>query len=68
MVLGNDVVFGSVNANRRHYATGADSFARADRSWLERLITRRVPVEQWPDALTRGSDDVKPIIEFAEGN
>jgi threonine dehydrogenase-like Zn-dependent dehydrogenase len=65
MVLGNDVVFGSVNANRRHYEAAADALAQADRSWLERLITRRVPVEQWADALTRRADDVKPIIEFA---
>jgi hypothetical protein len=35
---------------------------------MMRLITRRVPVEQWADALTRRPDDVKPIIEFAEGN
>jgi threonine dehydrogenase-like Zn-dependent dehydrogenase len=68
MVLGNDVVFGSVNANRRHYETAAAALAQADRSWLERLITRRVPVEHWADALTRRPDDVKPIIEFAEGN
>ena len=68
MVLGNNVVFGSVNANRRHYETAAEALTQADRSWLERLITRRVPAEQWSDALTRGSDDVKPIIEFAEGN
>ena len=31
MVLENDVVFGIVNANRRHYATAADALARADR-------------------------------------
>ena len=43
MVLGNDVVFGSVNANRRHYEAAAEALAQADRSWLERLITRRVP-------------------------
>ena len=28
MVLGNDVVFGSVNANRRHYEAAADALAR----------------------------------------
>jgi threonine dehydrogenase-like Zn-dependent dehydrogenase len=68
MVLRNDVVFGSVNANRRHYELAAASLAAADRSWLERLITRRVPVERWSDALTRRPDDVKPIIEFVGGN
>src|SRR6478735_4416198 len=34
MVLGNDVVFGSVNANRRHYQAAADALARADKGWL----------------------------------
>jgi glucose 1-dehydrogenase len=64
LVLGNDVVFGSVNANRRHYETAATALGRADRSWLERLITRRVPLDHWADALVRTRDDVKPIIEF----
>jgi glucose 1-dehydrogenase len=68
MVLGNDVVFGSVNANRRHYETAVKALAQADRSWLDRLITRRVALEHWSDALTRRADDVKPIIEFGEGN
>ena len=68
MVLGNDVVFGSVNANRRHYETAAEALAQADRAWLERLITRRVTVERWSDALERRADDVKPIIEFVGGS
>jgi threonine dehydrogenase-like Zn-dependent dehydrogenase len=33
-VLKNLVVFGSVNANRRHYDRAAQALARADRSWL----------------------------------
>ncbi len=64
MVLENDVVFGSVNANRRHYEKGAQALAGADPAWLERLITRRVPLERWREALERRPDDVKPIIEL----
>jgi hypothetical protein len=63
MVLENVAVVGSVNANRRHYEAAADALAGADRSWLERLVTRRVPLEQWRKALTRGTDDVKVVIE-----
>jgi glucose 1-dehydrogenase len=66
LVLNNDVVFGSVNANRRHYETAATALARADRRWLERLVTRRLPLDRWSDALIRTSDDVKPIIEFTK--
>jgi threonine dehydrogenase-like Zn-dependent dehydrogenase len=64
MVLQNDVVFGSVNANRRHYEQAAESLARADRSWLERLITRRTPLDRWQEALEHRPDDVKSIIDL----
>jgi len=63
LVLENTVVFGSVNANRRHYEAAAEALGRADRSWLERLITRRVPLARWAEALQRRPDDVKTIIE-----
>ena len=64
LVLENNVIFGSVNANRRHYEAAADALAKADRGWLERLITRKVPVTSWADALNRTPNDVKPIITF----
>src|SRR5580704_14627096 len=44
MVLENDAVFGSVNANRKHYDDAVATLERADKHWLARLITRRVPV------------------------
>ena len=64
LVLDNGVVFGSVNANRRHYQAAAEALVKADPGWLERLITRRVPLDRWPDALQRQPDDVKAIIEL----
>jgi glucose 1-dehydrogenase len=64
LVLENVVVFGSVNANRRHYQSAAAALAKADRQWLERLITRRVPFSRWSDALQRRPDDVKAVIEL----
>jgi len=63
-VLQNDVVFGSVNANRRHYALAADALAAADAAWLDGLITRRVPVEEHPDALEARDGDVKTVLVF----
>jgi len=65
MVLSNDVVFGSVNANRRHYELGADALAKADHGWLDRIITRRVPQSDWRSAYVRRPDDVKVVLEFA---
>ncbi len=63
-VLHNDVVFGSVNANRRHYALAAQALAAADRSWLAGLVTRRVPVEEYADALEARDGDVKTVLIF----
>jgi len=63
MVLQNEVVVGSVNANRRHYQAAADGLAKADPAWLGKLITRQVPLESWQQALDRSPDDVKVVIE-----
>jgi glucose 1-dehydrogenase len=65
MVLNNDTVFGTVNANRSHYEMAADALARADKRWLAGLITRRVPVDRWSEALEHRPGDIKVIIEFA---
>jgi threonine dehydrogenase-like Zn-dependent dehydrogenase len=65
LVLENDIVFGSVNANHRHFQAAASALAAADAAWLEGLITRRVPLDRWDDALERRPDDIKNVIEFA---
>ncbi|MEV1118495.1 glucose 1-dehydrogenase [Actinosynnema sp. NPDC049800] len=62
MVLENDVVVGSVNANLRHYRQAADALAKADRDWLDGLISRRVPLERFADAFDSRPDDVKVVI------
>ena len=54
-VLKNLVLFGSVNANRRHYYRAAKVLAEADRSWLEQLITRRVGPDDVDQALARST-------------
>ncbi len=65
MVLGNDVVFGSVNANRRHYEAGATALAGADKDWLTRLITRKVPLGSWQEAYQRRPGDVKTVLSLS---
>ncbi len=67
MVLQNSVLFGSVNANRRHYELAAQALAQADPGWLAGLITRRVPIGQWADAYTRQPDDIKTVLTFPDG-
>jgi threonine dehydrogenase-like Zn-dependent dehydrogenase len=66
LVLENDVVFGSVNANRRHFEQAVKSLTDADQDWLRRLITRTVPFDSWPDALEKGDDDIKVVVEFPQ--
>jgi glucose 1-dehydrogenase len=64
IVLENDVVFGTVNASMHHYALAADALAKADRGWLERLITRRLPLEDFASALEHRHDDVKVVLDL----
>jgi threonine dehydrogenase-like Zn-dependent dehydrogenase len=63
-VLANDVVFGSVNANRAHYEAAAEALRKAGKGWLGRLISRRVPLDRWSEAYEQRPDDVKVAIDF----
>ncbi len=65
MVLENSVIFGSVNANRKHYEMAEEALCKADRAWLARLITRREPFANWKEALNRNPDDIKVVIQLA---
>ena len=64
--LKNNVIVGSVNANKRHWYKAAEALARADRKWLSRLITRRERPEDFKQALERSPNDIKVVIQFAE--
>ncbi|MFJ8667607.1 glucose 1-dehydrogenase [Streptomyces sp. NPDC093600] len=64
LVLENDAVIGSVNANLRHYREGADALAKADRTWLERMITRRVGLDHATEAFSAREDDIKVVISL----
>ena len=64
LVLENNVVFGSVNANHRHWDLAAEALARADQDWLNSLITRRVPVSQCAEAYASQPDDIKVVLDF----
>ncbi|MBF9133848.1 glucose 1-dehydrogenase [Plantactinospora sp. S1510] len=64
LVLENNVVFGTVNANRRHWELAAEALAAADPDWLSRMITRRVPIDEWSKAYSPEPDDIKVVLEF----
>ncbi|MEU4806720.1 alcohol dehydrogenase catalytic domain-containing protein [Actinosynnema sp. NPDC023587] len=65
VVLGNKAVVGTVNADLADYRAAADALARADRSWLAGLITRRVPLERFTEAFDKHADDVKVVVDLA---
>jgi threonine dehydrogenase-like Zn-dependent dehydrogenase len=64
LVLENDVVVGSVNANLRHYGLAAEALARADLGWLERLVSRRVPLADFAQAFEAQDEDVKVVVDL----
>jgi threonine dehydrogenase-like Zn-dependent dehydrogenase len=68
MVLGNRLAFGSVNANRRYFEMGVEHFQQAEQRWpgiFERLITRRVPFDDFKSALDRRPEDIKTLLTIA---
>ncbi|HEY8736527.1 MAG TPA: glucose 1-dehydrogenase [Candidatus Dormibacteraeota bacterium] len=70
MVLGNRLVFGSVNANRRYFEMGVEHFQQAEARWpgvFERLLTRRVPFQDFKSALDRRPEDIKTLLTVATG-
>jgi threonine dehydrogenase-like Zn-dependent dehydrogenase len=64
MVLENQVVFGTVNANRRHYEDAAQALATANRDWLGSMISRRVALDHWAEALEHRAGDIKVVLDF----
>jgi len=66
VVLRNNVIVGSVNANKRHWYKAGEVLAHADRTWLQRLVTRRERPEDFARALERRNDDIKVVVQFSE--
>ncbi|MDF2706756.1 MAG: zinc-binding dehydrogenase family oxidoreductase [Nonomuraea muscovyensis] len=64
LVLKNTVIFGTVNAARRHYQQAAADLAKADQDWLDRLITRRVPMEEFDAGLRKEPGDIKVVVDL----
>ncbi|MBI4738526.1 glucose 1-dehydrogenase [Candidatus Woesearchaeota archaeon] len=68
LVLGNKVVFGTVNANIVDYQNGLRSLEKFANRWpdvLPAMFTRRVPLQQYAFALENFSEDIKTTIEIS---
>jgi threonine dehydrogenase-like Zn-dependent dehydrogenase len=67
MVLGNRLVFGTVNAGRRHFEAAVRDLVAAEErrpGWMGRLINRRLPFTEAARALVRGPEDIKTVLDF----
>ena len=67
LVLGNRLIFGSVNANVVDFRFGAGHIQDIIQQWpgaLESMITRRVGMTEFERAFDRGPDDIKTVIEM----
>ena len=67
-VLGNRLLFGSVNAAREDFENGVRDFVELEQRWpgmMEHFITRRLPLDRIRTALDeRPPDDLKTVIEL----
>ncbi len=67
MVLGNKMVFGTVSSNRGHFERSIESLVSMEQKWpgwLSRLITRRLRLDKFRDALNPAPDNIKTVIEL----
>ena len=67
MVLGNNMVFGTVSSNRGHFERSVKSLTTLEQKWpgwLSRLITRRLTLDKFRDALDPAPDNIKTVIEL----
>jgi glucose 1-dehydrogenase len=64
LVSKNKVIIGTINSNRQHFQAAHEALLKADRGWLEGLLTEHVPLHAWQSAFTAGPENVKTIIRF----
>jgi glucose 1-dehydrogenase len=65
LVHGNKAIIGTVNSNQRHFRAAHEALLRADRGWLEGLLTEHVPLHEWRSAFTTSPGHIKTVIQFA---
>jgi threonine dehydrogenase-like Zn-dependent dehydrogenase len=64
LVHTNKMIIGTVNSNRHHFQAAQEALLRADRGWLEGLLTEHVPLREWRSAFTTNPENVKTVIHF----
>lgn len=70
LVLENNVVFGSVNANPRHFRKGVEDFESLEKSYpgtLQKLITSRLPWQDYGKWFGQKRAGIKTTLEISAG-
>src|SRR5688572_13698676 len=65
LVMENGLIFGSVNANRRHYAAARQALEQAPAGFLSRMLTRVVPIERYAEAFEKRPADIKTVLQLS---
>ena len=69
LVLGNRVMFGSVSSHRRDFEQGVRDMLAIQEKWpglLERFITRKMPMEEFREALdSKEAGGLKTVLDVA---
>jgi glucose 1-dehydrogenase len=67
LVLGNQVVFGSVNANPRHFKQGVKDFVTIQKKWpgtMTKLLTNRIPWREHKKWFIERGTGIKSTLEI----
>jgi hypothetical protein len=67
-VLNNQLLLGSVNSHRQDFLQGVSDLERGMQrfpGWLERLISRRVPLEDLAQAFHPEPEDIKVVLDMS---
>ena len=68
LVIGNQVVFGSVNANPRHFVMGIKDLSRIEKAHpgvLRKLLTHPIPWEDYAAWFSETRPGIKSTLEIA---
>jgi threonine dehydrogenase-like Zn-dependent dehydrogenase len=68
VVLGNKLLFGTVNASRRHFERGIEHMQAIQERWprlLETMITRRVPLDRFSAHDIDPPGELKVVVDVA---
>ena len=68
MMVGNRLVFGSVNGSGRHFEMGIAHMLEMEQRWpglLASLFTRRLPLDQFAQAFERPPGEIKAVIQVS---